>query len=43
MIDPMIENLIDFVVVAILGVVTALVCNRFLSVPKNKRDNRQNG
>jgi len=39
----MIENLIDFVVVALLGVVTALVCNRFLSAPKNNRDNRQSG
>lgn len=43
MIDPMTENLVDFAVVALLGVVTALVCNRFLSAPKNKRDNRQNG
>jgi hypothetical protein len=43
MIDPMTENLVAFAVVALLGIVTALVCNRFLGVPKNKRDNRQNG
>ena len=43
MTDPMTENLVDFAVVALLGIVTALVCNRFLSAPKNQRDNRQDG
>ena len=43
MIDPMSENLVDFAVVALLGVVTALVCNRFLSAQKNKPDSREGG
>ena len=39
----MIENLIDFAVVAMLGLATALACNRLLSAPKAKPDNRQRG
>jgi hypothetical protein len=43
MIDPMIENLLDFAVVGLLGVATALACNRLLSAPKNKPENRRVG
>jgi hypothetical protein len=38
-----IENLVDFAVVAPFGVTTALACNRLLSAPKMKPDNRQRG
>lgn len=41
-IDQMIENLVEFAVVALLGVVTALACTRFLSAP-NKPENHKVG
>jgi hypothetical protein len=37
------ENLVEFAVVALLGVVTALACTRFLSAPRNKPENREGG
>ena len=39
----MTENLVDFVVVAVLGVATALAWTNFLRVPRNRRHNREVG
>ena len=39
--NQMTENLVDFVVVALLGVVTALACIRFLGAPRNDHSSRE--